>query len=163
MKRLIVLRHAKSSWEEIGLSDFDRPINKTGIIAAQNMGAFINAKEDNTDLVLSSSAKRAFETAQIVARAINYDINRIEAEKELYLACVNEILKSIRKIPKNINKCIIVGHNPGFTELINYFGVRLDNLPTSSAACFDFDTGSWQNISRNNAELIWFQLAKNLS
>ncbi len=162
MKRLIVLRHAKSSWEDMGLSDFDRPLNKTGIIGAQNMGKFINAKEGKVDLILSSSATRAQETAQIIAKAINYDVNRIETEKGLYLAWVNEILKSISKIQDNINKCIIVGHNPGFTELINYFGIRLDNLPTSSAACFDFSTESWQDVSANNADLIWFQLARDL-
>lgn len=162
MKKLIILRHAKSSWENMGLSDFERPLNKTGVISAKNMGAFINAKEGSIDLILSSSAKRAYETAAIIAEAINYDIKNIDTEKKLYLAWVNEILKSIRKIHDSVNKCIIVGHNPGFTELINYFGVMLDNLPTSSAACFEFDTESWQNISANNADLVWFQLARDL-
>ena len=72
----------------MGLSDFDRPLNKTGVIGAQNMGKFINAKEGKVDLILSSSATRAQETAQIIAKAINYDVNRIETEKGLYLAWV---------------------------------------------------------------------------
>lgn len=162
MKKLIILRHAKSSWENVNLSDYNRPLSKRGLMNAEQMGKFLLAKEGIPDLILSSSSTRTYETAKIAAQEIGYDIDKIRTDRQLYLAWVNEIINAIITIPDNVQKCILIGHNPGFTDLVNYFGVKLDNLPTASAACFEFDTNSWKKISKNNAQLAWFQLARKL-
>lgn len=163
MKKLIILRHAKSSWEELDVSDYDRPLNKRGLLNAEQMGKFLSAKEGMPDLILASSARRALDTAHIIAKQVGYPSDKIKTDRELYLAWVSEILKIVCLIPDEVKKCIVVGHNPGFTDLINYLGIRLDNLPTASAACFEFDTNKWEKISRNNASLNWFQEVKRLT
>lgn len=162
MKRLIILRHAKSSWDNADVSDYDRKLNKRGEKSADLMGEFLAAKQGNVDLILSSSAVRAFSTARIVAQMLNYNIEEIETTKKLYLAWVNDILKTIYSISDNADSCILVGHNPGLTDLVNHFGVRLDNLPTASVVCFEFEAQSWEDISRENADLKWFQMARDL-
>lgn len=162
MKRLIILRHAKSSWDNADVSDYDRKLNKRGEKSAELMGEFLAAKQGNVDLILSSSAVRAFSTARIVAQMLNYNIEEIETTKKLYLAWVNDILKTIYSISDNTDSCILVGHNPGLTDLVNHFGVSLDNLPTASVVCFEFEAQSWEDISRENADLKWFQMARDL-
>ncbi len=162
MKRLIILRHAKSSWDNADVSDYDRKLNKRGEKSAELMGEFLAAKQGNVDLILSSSAVRAFSTARIVSQKLNYNIDEIETTKKLYLAWVNDILKTIYSISDNADSCILVGHNPGLTDLVNHFGVRLDNLPTASVVCFEFEAQSWEDISRENADLKWFQMARDL-
>lgn len=162
MKRLIILRHAKSSWDNADVSDYDRKLNKRGEKSADLMGEFLAAKQGNVDLILSSSAVRAFSTARIVAQMLNYNIEEIETTKKLYLAWVNDILKTIYSISDNTDSCILVGHNPGLTDLVNHFGVSLDNLPTASVVCFEFEAQSWEDISRENADLKWFQMARDL-
>lgn len=162
MKKLIILRHAKSSWEEMDLNDYDRPLNSKGLTNAEEMGEFLLAKEGIPDLILTSSAKRAYDTANIIAGEIGYNREKIKTDKRLYHASVNDILKSIAMIPNDIKKCIVTGHNPGLTDLVNHFGVRLDSLPTASAVCFEFKADSWKNIAPENATLDWFQLVRNL-
>ncbi len=162
MKRLIIMRHGKSSWADIDISDYNRPLNIRGEKSSQLMGEFIEAKNGKPDLIVSSSAVRSYETAKIVAQKMDYDVEKIMFTKELYLAWVNDILKTITSLPDNIKDCVLVGHNPGLTDLINHFGVRLDNLPTSSTACFEFEVDKWRNISKEKAELKWFQLARDL-
>lgn len=162
MKQLIILRHGKSSWENFDIDDFDRPLNERGRKNAAEMGNFIKAKSGAPELILTSSAVRAFQTATIVAENMDYSSERIRTEKSLYLAWTNEILKKISDIPDTISFCLLVGHNPGLTELVNHFGIRLDNLPTASAVCFEFDAAAWKDISRENAAFQWIQLARSL-
>ncbi len=160
-KTLIIVRHGKSSWNNTQLRDYDRPLNQRGLTDAKKVGEFILAKEGRPSLILSSSAKRACDTARIIANQMN-SIDLLIKEEKLYLAWIDELFNSIYKISDDVDKVILVGHNPGLTELINNLGVQLDNLPTASAACFHFDTKSWKRINADNAELTWFQLARNL-
>lgn len=160
-KTLIIVRHGKSSWNNTQLRDFDRPLNQRGLMDAEKVGEFIWAKEGKPELILTSSAKRACDTARIIANH-THSIDLMEKKENLYLAWTDELFNSIYKISDEIDKTILVGHNPGLTELINHLGVRLDNLPTASIACFHFSTNSWKNISLDNATLKWFQLARNL-
>ena len=162
MRKLIILRHGKSSWSNSDLNDFDRPLTERGEKNAVAMGEFIAQKNGTPDLVLSSSAKRACDTAALASSTMGYAQEKIETDSELYLANVGEILKSISRVSANINFCVLVGHNPGLTDLVNYFGLKLDNLPTASAVCLEFDSLTWQNISPKNAHFQWLQLAREL-
>lgn len=156
------MRHAKSSWENESLNDYNRPLNKRGEKSAMLMGEFLNAKHGKPDLIITSSATRAYDTAKIVAEQMGYPLEKIADTKELYLAWINDLIKTISSLPNSAHSCILIGHNPGLTDLINYFGVRLDNLPTASSACFEFEIKKWSDISRENVELKWFQLARDL-
>lgn len=162
MKKLIIMRHGKSSWDDEYLDDYDRPLSEGGKKNVAGMGAFLLQKSGIPELILSSPAKRAYTTAVIAAENMGYPTEKIETDKELYLAWVDEISQCISKIPNTIGHCLIVGHNPGLTHLLNHFGVRLDNLPTASAACLEFDASTWEEISPENARFQWLKLAREL-
>lgn len=159
MKTLIILRHGKA--EQLpGKNDFDRSLVERGRKNASQIGAFILQKQGAPDLILTSSAQRALETAIEVAETLHYETKSIQTDKELYFAPTMWILKTISSLSDEIARCLLVGHNPGLTDLINYLGVRLDNLPTASAVCFTFDVDKWSLISSKNASFQWFKPAK---
>ncbi len=160
MKRLVILRHGKSSWDNSLLDDFDRPINERGKENSLDMGFFLFEMLGVSDIILSSSAKRAFDTAKNVAKAMKYPAKEIISDSTLYLASVITILNCVGKLSDTATSCILVGHNPGLTDLVNYLGVRLDNLPTASAIFFTFDTDNWNEISPSNAKFEWIKLAR---
>ncbi|MGI6048202.1 MAG: SixA phosphatase family protein [Petrimonas sp.] len=162
MKKLLIMRHGKSSWNSEYLDDYDRPLNDRGKKNSSEMGHFLLQVCGKPELILASAAKRTTETAIRAALNLNYPQDKIEFDRELYLAGINDILKSISKISANVNTCILVGHNPGLTDLVNYFGLRLDNLPTASVVCLDFDAPTWKEISPKNARFQWLKLAREL-
>jgi len=162
MKLLILMRHGKSSWEDCNLDDYDRPLNERGRRNAADMGAFLLGKTGIPDLVLSSPAKRAFTTAVVATEVMGYPKEKIVTDKELYLAWIDDILRSISKVPDTIGSCMVVGHNPGLTYLINHFGIRLDNLPTASTACFTFEVQRWKEITPDKARFQWLKQAKEI-
>lgn len=162
MKQLVILRHGKAEHDTMSKDDYDRNLTERGAKNATEMGNFILKKWGVPDLILTSSAKRAQDTASLVAESINYPLEGIKADQNLYFAPSRWILNMIFKLPDEVNRCLYVGHNPGVTDLINDFGVRLDNLPTASAACFEFYIDSWKEISTDKAVFQWLKLAKDL-
>ncbi len=154
------MRHGKSSWDNAYLDDYDRPLNERGKKNSLEMGHFLFQESGKPELILASAAKRTHETAMLAALSLDYPQDKIEFDRELYLADVNDILKNVAKIPGNINTCVLIGHNPGLTNLINYFGLKLDNLPTASVVCMEFDTLTWKEISPKNAHFQWLKLAR---
>lgn len=156
------MRHGKSSWDNAYLDDYDRPLNERGKKNSSEMGHFLFQESGKPELILASAAKRTMETAVFAAIGLSYPQDKIEFDKELYLADTGDILKSISQISGNINTCVLVGHNPGLTDLVNYFGLKLDNLPTASVVCLKFDTSTWKEISPKNARFQWIKLAREL-
>lgn len=162
MKLLIILRHGKAEQNTMDKDDYDRQLTNRGRNNSTDMGKFILDKIGSPDLILSSSANRAFETAQLAADSIGYPTDKIEADQNLYFAPSNWILNVISKLDDNLNSCLFIGHNPGLTELINSLGVDLDNLPTASSVCFEFNVDSWIDIAPNRANFKWFKKAREL-
>lgn len=162
MKTIILLRHGKAEQGDFDMDDFERALTDRGRKNATEMGKFIFKKKGKPDLILASSAKRTTETAIFASENMNYPKDKIQLDDELYLASARRILKAISNLPDGINYCLMVGHNPGMTDLVNYFGVRLDNLPTASAVCFTFGIDVWDEILSVNAKFQWIQLAKEL-
>lgn len=162
MKTLIILRHGKAELHRYDLDDFDRDLTDRGRDNALAIGEFIAKKFGTPDLILTSSAKRAHETALLAAEGIGYQKDSVKADKDLYFAPPKWMLKTLSNLPNNINTCVLVGHNPGLTDLINDLGVRLDNLPTASALCFKFNINSWKLISSEIARFQWIKLASEL-
>lgn len=162
MKQLVILRHGKAEDDTMAKDDYDRVLTDRGSMNATSMGSFILSKWGIPDLTLSSSARRAHDTAILATNSLGYPQNEIITDQNLYFAPARWILNVISKLPEEANRCLYVGHNPGITDLINDFGVRLDCLPTASAACFEFKIDSWRHITPDTANLLWIKLASEL-
>lgn len=162
MKTLIILRHGKAELHAYGLDDYDRALTSRGVKNVAEMGKFILKKLGTPDFVLSSAANRAYQTAVLASQGMNFPVEDITTDEKLYLVSEFRLLKALSALPANVDYCVLVGHNPGLTDLVNYFGVRLDNLPTASAVCFTFQTDNWENIASDKAEFQWIKLAREL-
>ena len=162
MKRLILLRHAKSSWSEDGLPDSERPLSGRGERDAPRMGARLHERGTRPDLVLSSPALRARETAKLVAQAIDYPVDAIRVEPSLYLAAPKEILALVAEQADTVDCLLVVGHNPGLTELTNLLlpALNLANLPTAGTVVLDCATESWAEVRNAQRHLVYYDYPK---
>ncbi len=152
MKTLYLVRHAKSSWEEPGVSDFDRPLIPKGIKKTGLIVEFLLKRETMIDLVVSSPAVRAFETAKLIAAGLNYPVNKIKTDRKIYDGYYDRILDIIYGTSNEVNSLMIFGHNPTITNLANLFlhpGIEM--MPTSCMVCLSFDTGKWEEIPSKEA------------
>ena len=162
MKRLFLVRHAKSSWKHPELTDFERPLNKRGQRDAPEMGMRLADREIDLDLMVSSTATRAITTARTIAGKIGYPMSRIVEEEAIYAAHWSGLMGVIQDLPDESETALLVGHNPGFTELAAYLmGVRLDNLPTCAVVCAAFDVKSWHDVAKGGGAMVFFDYPKN--
>jgi phosphohistidine phosphatase len=147
MKTLYLVRHAKSSWDHPGLSDFDRPLMATGIKKTRQIIKYLIEKRVSVDLVISSPAVRALETAKLIAAGLDYPIENIKQEPALYEARPKDYLDLIHEIPDEINSLMIFGHNLTITHVANIFlDQGIDILPTSGVVAISFKTEHWIEI-----------------
>jgi phosphohistidine phosphatase len=154
-KVLLLLRHAKSSWDDPALADHDRPLAARGRKAAQRIGARLRTDKTPVGLVLCSSARRARETVALVAPP-----GELEIDDRLYGASAGELLQRLRQVPDDVGAVMLVGHNPAMhdlaIELVSADGDRLvGKFPTGALATLTF-TGSWRALAAQGAELIAF-------
>lgn len=162
MKYLYLLRHAKSNWKDLSVNDFNRPLNKRGKNDAPNMGKFLNNRNVRVDLIISSSAKRTKETSRVIAEKIGYK-NQIIFDENIYEATFEKLLSIIKNLDTNLNKVMIVGHNPGLTDLVNYLvDIEIDNIPTCGVAAIKLEN-DWCELKRNCGKLLFFEYPKKLS
>ncbi len=163
MKTLTILRHAKSSWSNVSLSDAERPLNRRGERDAPRMGKRMADAGIRPAMIVSSPAVRAWTTARIVAEQINYPLEFLEKEPDLYLASLDRLLDVIVAQDASINNLMIVGHNPGLTSLVNFFSPGLtDNLPTCGIVSVSMDTDSWNLYTPPKASLDFYEYPKKL-
>lgn len=155
MKKIILVRHAKSSWDNPFLNDHDRPLAARGIEDAPKMAKQLKKRGINPSLILSSTAVRAAETARITAKILDYPSEKISWEKDLFHATPNQILKIIRMQKDSANTILIFGHNPGLNELISHLGGTLDNLPTSGQFGFKVKSEHWADL-KPESTVPWF-------
>lgn len=163
MLRLFLLRHAKSSWKDSTLNDFERPLKKRGITEAPIMGHIYKKLYGKIpDVVITSPARRALETAQLFAKEIGYSLKKIILQEKLYEAMPEELLKTLRDISDEYKSVVMVGHNPGFTELANCIidGVDIDNIPTCGLVGITFDVKNWKKIEERSGKLFCFEHPK---
>lgn len=160
MKKIILIRHAKSAWDNPWQDDFDRPLAERGLRDAPEMAHALKSREIQVDLICSSPAKRAHQTASLTAEVLNYPEKKIHWEKSLYHASASQLLHFIQSQSDQIQTLILVGHNPGLTELINFLGVKLDNLPTSGQFAFSLSTTHWKALSRSTCSFAWWDSPK---
>src|SRR6478609_7935961 len=134
MKTVYLVRHAKSSWEEEGLSDFDRPLNSRGRRDAPRIGKRLKEKQILPDVILSSPANRAISTCRAIALTLQYSEEKIISVKELYHADEDDILAVIKTVDDKFDTLMLFGHNPGLTDFANSLSDKdnlIRNIPTS--------------------------------
>lgn len=161
MLRLILLRHGKSDWGDPMLDDFDRPLAPRGLRNVPEMGRRLARRGPVPDLIVSSNALRAISTARAVARELDYREDRIVEAPSLYLASPGEMLAVARRSGADVGALMLVGHNPGMTDLANMMDdVRIDNMPTAGMLCVEFDTAAWAGIEPSDGHALWFDYPK---
>jgi phosphohistidine phosphatase len=166
-KRLYLLRHAKSSWDDSALPDHDRPLSPRGRRAAKLVAGHLRRERIVPALVLCSSAHRALQTLEGIAPAFDADV-RTEIERGLYGASESELLERVRKIPDVEESVMLIGHNPAIHGLtLSLAGGGPDPLgvehkyPTGALATLGFE-GSWHQLEPGSAQLIAFVRPKDL-
>jgi phosphohistidine phosphatase len=150
MKRqLYIIRHGKSSWDNEGLDDIDRPLNERGIRSAGKMAERLKAMGLVPGLIYCSPANRALNTALIMQQAWGLDPSKLEIFDNLYMAYLEEISDVVEKAPDTAESLAIFGHNPSFTMYANKFlRHSLDNLPTAGVVVVTLESDSWKLIGR---------------
>ena len=147
MKNLILIRHAKSSWETVA-DDFDRILEQRGIEAARLVAAHCRQYLPNTYIVWSSPAKRAAQTARIFALEIPFPPEQINYIEQLYTFDDHILTKIIKTCDNKHDNLILFGHNEAITNFVNKFGdIRIDNVPTAGFVSIQFNTDDWKTIA----------------
>ena len=162
MKTLVVIRHAKSSWNDASLADRDRPLNQRGERDAPEMGRRLAARGGAPDLVVSSPAVRAFTTARAIAEAVGYPVKRIVENERLYGADGAELLDAIRGLDERFQRVFLFSHNPGLTDLVNALSeeARIDNVPTCGVVEFQVHADRWADVGPGTVQRIDFDYPK---
>lgn len=154
MKTLLVLRHAKSSWKNALLDDFDRPLNERGLHDAPRMGALILTLHLTPSIILSSPAVRALATAEQIAESCHYK-GEILLRPDFYLAGAPVYLAALSELDDSYDSVMIVGHNPGLEELVTALTGVEERLPTAALAKVSLPIGHWSDLTaRLRGELV---------
>jgi phosphohistidine phosphatase len=151
MKTLILVRHAKSSWNEPGLADRDRVLNDRGRRNAPEMGKRLAKRGLKPDVILSSPAARALATARLMAEELGLRQADIRVDDRLYAAEADDLVKVIGELGDGPGRVMVVGHNPEMTELAQRLSGTIDHMPTCAVAVFDFDIASWRSMGAADA------------
>jgi phosphohistidine phosphatase len=147
MKTLFLLRHAKSSWENSNLTDFERPLNKRGLNAAPFMGEKILYNRFQIDLILSSPAERARQTTILVKETALIN-STIQYDRRIYEAGARQLLEVVSETNKDKNSIMLVGHNPGMEQLVEILTGETQTMPTAALAVIDLRIKRWKEISK---------------
>ena len=162
MKTLLLLRHAKSSWKHSELADHDRPLNKRGKRTAPLMGALLQDEDLIPDLILSSSAVRAYTTALIVAKTCAYT-GKIKQTRKLYLAEPEDYVEVLHQVAEKYARVLVVGHNPGLEALIETLTGEAMAMPTAALAQVELSVKRWSDLDTDtDCELVNVWLPKDL-
>lgn len=164
MKRLLLIRHAKSSWEDSTLADLERPLNARGLRAAPQMGKRLRERNIHPDLMITSPAIRASATCSILAEKLGFATTKIQTEPRLYHASEEQLLEVVRAIP-DLNDSeeivVLVGHNPGLTEFANrLLGEHLLNIPTCGVVEAAISASSWAETTWGCGKMVSFDFPK---
>jgi phosphohistidine phosphatase len=162
MKTLLLLRHAKSSWKEASLSDFERPLNGRGLKAASLMGRFLRRQKLQADTIVSSPAKRARQTAQLVIEAMKLNA-ALRLDERIYEATVHDLLEVISQMEESANVVLLVGHNPGLEELLEFLTDEARQMPTAALALINLDIDKWSETRLRAGHLEWLVKPKEIS
>lgn len=157
MKTVYFIRHGKSSWDNSHLSDKERPLKRRGEKDAEMMAKILRKQGIIPDLIVSSPARRALDTAKIYAGKLDYPEKKIQMNDLLYFEGIKNILHVIHQLDSRHRTVFIFGHNPDFTTIANKFSQKaIDNVPTNGVVGVTFKTDAWQDASFSNGTLVFF-------
>jgi len=160
-KKLIIVRHSKSSWKDLSLDDFNRPLNKRGKEDGPIISNYLSKKTNFIDFLHSSSSVRTFETSKFFTERIKF--GKVKYDDNLYHSSSGSILNLIKNYSNEYSSVMLIAHNPGLTHLINQItNISLDNLPTTGLAEIHFSCNKWNEISSKNSNLIDLKFPKQL-
>jgi len=160
VKRLILIRHAKSDWADPSLKDFDRPLNARGLRDAPKMSERLVIAHKSIDAIISSPAQRAKSTAAFFANVYLDKKLKVQFEPRIYDASIFQLFGIVTELDSELDTVILVGHNPGFSELTTYLcGVHIQ-MPTCAVAELVFEVDDWKLISANSGRLVGFDYPK---
>jgi len=162
MKLITLTRHAKSSWDFAEVSDHNRPLNKRGHRDAPFMGKILREMDANPDLILSSSAVRAYSTAVFIATELRYSVDRIQTSSRVYHASAEDLLEVLKELDDDVASVFLVGHNPALTiltDLLTNSDIR--NVPTAGIVCIEAGIRTWPEIvDAQNAKVVFYEYPK---
>ncbi len=157
MKRLYLLRHAKSSKDIPGIKDRDRPLNKRGKKEVVRLGKRLKKSGVTVQVLYSSPAKRALDTAQGIAKAIGFPRKKIKIASAVYSSTIPKLLKLIKSTDDREQAALVAGHNPEFYNLLNYLTPqKIDGFPTCGVFGIDFKVDSWRRVARKKGKIAFF-------
>lgn len=161
MKQLLIIRHAKSSWDSALITDFDRPLNDRGKRDAPNMANRLKQKNIIIDLFVSSTANRAQSTAAIFMQQMQSPSSRLLLVNELYLAPAKAFYQIIAAIEDQYQSIALFSHNPGITDFVNSLtNMRTDNVPTCGIFAVSVDTKKWANFEKAEKQFLFYDYPK---
>jgi len=169
MHSLYLMRHAKSEWHSAAKSDFDRPLNQRGSKDAARMGQYLQQQNIKPGLVLSSSAERAKQTALAVVDALHMNPDQILFNKDLYLADRPTLLKILHSVPDATDSVLLVAHNPGLDDLVEWLAPEPPSLSesgklmTTAAIAMFAVPKPWAKLKRNTTRLVQLLRPKELA
>lgn len=162
-KQLLLIRHAKSDWNNAGLKDFDRPLNKRGNTNAPEMADRLVKLDIVPDLIVSSPALRAITTAKYFAKTWHIEKEQIQQENTIYEANVKVLLNVVTQLDNQHDIVVMFGHNPGLTDFANYLSTaNIYNMPTCSVVMIEFPVENWNEVSAETGKLMLFDYPKSL-
>jgi phosphohistidine phosphatase len=146
MKTLFLVRHAKSSRDDASLPDRERPLDDRGKRDAPKMGKRLAKRDAKLDLLVSSPALRALTTAHLIAGEVGYKRERIVVDDRLYASSPDDLLAVIRALDNTLDRVMLFGHNPEFSELAHRLSSEIVDMPTCAVAEYNFDTKAWTDV-----------------
>ncbi len=162
IRRLLICRHAKSSWQDGDVSDFARTLNKRGERDAPEMGRRLVQRGIQPDLILTSPATRAQRTAMHYAAQLGCAPELVQQNPVQYAASPAILLTVLQGLPSQVRTVLLVGHNPESTVLANALGgLTIDNIPTCGVVALEFVLDSWRNLKIGKGALLFFDFPKN--
>jgi phosphohistidine phosphatase len=167
MKRLYLLRHAKSSWKDTSLPDHDRPLAGRGRRAAKAIARHLREQDLEPQLVLCSTARRARETLERIQPALG--AATVELEHDLYAASADALLERLRRVPDGVASVMLIGHNPGLQDLAldlarspRTVGELATKFPTAALATLEVPASNWHELDHETAEIVAFVRPRDL-
>jgi len=160
VRTLYLLRHAKSSWKDASLSDFERPLKRRGREAAELVGERLAQEKLKNPVLICSPAVRTRETAELVLKSSKLRVEE-RWDERIYEASLRDLLQVVSEVPDDKTAVILVGHNPGFEELLAFLTGESRRMPTAALAKIKFDV-SWKDIEPRSGRLDSFVTPKAL-
>jgi phosphohistidine phosphatase len=160
MKTLLLVRHAKASRDDPSMPDRERPLDDRGRRDAPRMGKRLAERAVKPDLIVSSPALRALTTAQLMADEIGYARKDIVVDDRLYASSADDLLAVVRALDKRLDRVMLFGHNPEFTDLARQLSSEIVDMPTCAVAEFRFDAKAWSDVGGVEAVKVKLETPK---